>query len=337
VSDDDQLKKFILTDAVFSSGMLTSDRMLMMIFIDKAELYGDGTFWFIPEHRTPSLTELTTWSGLGRSTVGKRLNHLEGTGWLKRSRPATADALGRHERTVYWLAIGETEERAKPKRPGRGRYAEPGAAAGLVQPLHEGEQTKEAETLVQPLHDPSAAAAPDPVQPLHDPSAAAAHNNQPPTGVGFTQGSQQDPPAHAAAAAAATPPLPGFETTEQTPAPKPKRKGAAKKPAAEPKPPTEGQRINKLARSYTDVVKPSTFHGVRAAVQAMVRCGEYSDEQIAAALEHLALPENRNRLAVSTNTLRIAVDKTSGKGRTNTGTRAWRGPADPDSYYAEED
>lgn len=330
---DDQLKKYVLVEAVRTSGLLPSDRLLLMIFIDLLELYGDGTFWFVPEHRTPSFTELTEWSGLGRTTVGKRLNHLEGLGWIKRSRPATADALGRHERTVYWLAIGESEEREKPKRPGRGRYAETGAAAELVQPLHEDKQPDNTAEPVQPLHDPSATAAPDPVQPLHDPSAAAAHNNQPPTGVGSTQVPHQtQPPQAAPAAAAAAPSLPGFEDNDSPP-PSKRKRSKAKTPTA-PKPPTEGQRVNALAKRYTDVVRLANFQGVRGVVQSAVRCGDYTDEQIGAALDRLALPENRGRIAVTANALRIEIES-RGRRTTPARTAAYQDPADTAGYYEE--
>jgi hypothetical protein len=45
---------------------------------------------------------------------------------------------------------------------------------------------------------------------------------------------------------------------------------------------------------------------VRGVVQAAVRTGEYTDEQIAAALDRLADPANRR--SVTANTLRIALE-----------------------------
>jgi len=138
------------------------------------------------------------------------------------------------------------------------------------------------------------------VQELDSDSPGAGHNKEPLTEVLSSSVHQGSP---SAADAASAQPLPGFEDTEQAPA-KPKR--AAKAPSS-PKEPTQGQRVNTLAKRYTDIVKLAPFHGVRNVVETAVKTGEYTDEQIAAGLDHLALPENRDRLAVTTNSLRIAM------------------------------
>lgn len=59
----------------------------------------------IPERFTPSLSVLANETGLGRSTVAIHLRALERDGWIVRSRPSTANALGRGERTQYHLQI----------------------------------------------------------------------------------------------------------------------------------------------------------------------------------------------------------------------------------------
>lgn len=222
-------KKYAVTEALRTSGLLTSDRIIVMVFVDLAELESDGDMWMVPEHRTPSLTELAEWTGLGRTTVAARLNALEGTGWVKRARPATADALGRGERTAYWIAIGESVERKRASRPGGGRHGKPSAAAEPVQPLDQVNDGGSATELVQPLNQPSSAVEPDLVQPLNPPSSAVEHKNPPPTGVGSPQSSQQQPNTPTSRPAGRDDrdddslPLP---IDEPAPAPKPKKRAA---------------------------------------------------------------------------------------------------------------
>lgn len=69
------------------------------------------------------------------------------------------------------------------------------------------------------------------------------------------------------------------------------------------KPPTEGQRVNALARSYCDVVKLAPFHGVRAVVLKAVKAGDWDDQQISRALARLAEAGR----SVSENSLRIEL------------------------------
>lgn len=333
-TDDQQLKKFYLTEQVKASGMLPSDRLIMMYLIDLAELYGDGQFWFVPEGRTPSHTDLTEWTGLGRSTVKACLNRLERTGWIKRDRPATADALGRGERTGYRLAAGEHVEREKPQRPANPTRPQPAPrpAVGLVQPLAEG---RPEDDLGQPLAEGRPAVGSPLGQPLDPPRPAVGHNNQPPTGVGSTQDphlDQQTPPSTADAAAAA-PALPGLDVDAQTPPtkPKPKRKRATKPKSSTSSAPSEGQRVNALARRYTDVVKLSPFLAVAGVVRTAVRSGDYTDEQIGAALDRLADPDHRR--SVTANTLRIAIE--GDRSRSPARAAAYTDPTDTAGYYEE--
>jgi hypothetical protein len=66
---------------------------------------------------------------------------------------------------------------------------------------------------------------------------------------------------------------------------------------------TEGQRINRLTKIYTDQVKLSNFHGVRSVVAKAVQ-DSYTDDQITIGLNRLRT-ENR---VVSANALKIAMD-----------------------------
>lgn len=70
------------------------------------------------------------------------------------------------------------------------------------------------------------------------------------------------------------------------------------------KPETEGQRINRLARIYTDRMPLSKFEAVQAIVRAAIGTGDYTDDQIAAGLNQLA----DERRTVTKNTLRVAIE-----------------------------
>jgi hypothetical protein len=67
---------------------------------------------------------------------------------------------------------------------------------------------------------------------------------------------------------------------------------------------TEGQRVNRLARAFTDRVPLSNFLAVQGVVRKAVRIGTYGDEQLAAALIRLA----EDGRPVSVDTLRIELD-----------------------------
>jgi DNA-binding MarR family transcriptional regulator len=140
--------KWDVVAALKKSGLLSSDRIIMMMLVDVA----DAETAYVAEQWSPSLTELARWTGLGRSTVAARLDELERLGWVKRERPPTAEAIARGARTCYHLTIGETVEKAKPSRPANPTRTSPAAGpvqasdqvtagspdAGLVQPLDEG-------------------------------------------------------------------------------------------------------------------------------------------------------------------------------------------------------
>lgn len=59
----------------------------------------------IPDRFQPSLTDLTRFTGLGRSTIVRALNVAEMGGWIKRTVPTKKAAQTQKEKTSYALAI----------------------------------------------------------------------------------------------------------------------------------------------------------------------------------------------------------------------------------------
>lgn len=75
--------------------------------------------------------------------------------------------------------------------------------------------------------------------------------------------------------------------------------------AAQPAPAeSEGQRVNRLTKTYTDAVPLSRFPAVAGIVRKAVRAGSYTDDAITAALARLAT----DRRSVTTDTLRIELE-----------------------------
>jgi DNA-binding Lrp family transcriptional regulator len=170
-SIDGELSKWDVVAALKKSGLPTSDRIIMMMLVDAA----DADTAIVPEQWTPSLTELAEWTGLGRSTVATRLRELERLGWVKRARPATADAIVRGARTCYHLAIGQAVEKVKPARTGGGRHGKPGSTAEPVQPLGQVNEAGSGTELVQALNQGGSAVEPLSVQPLNRTGSAVEH------------------------------------------------------------------------------------------------------------------------------------------------------------------
>jgi len=67
---------------------------------------------------------------------------------------------------------------------------------------------------------------------------------------------------------------------------------------------TEGQRVNRIARIYTDRVKLTKFIAVGQVVKAALRTGEYTEDQISAGLLQLAA----DRRSVTKDSLRYAIE-----------------------------
>jgi hypothetical protein len=59
----------------------------------------------IPDGRSPSFSVLVAETGMSRSTLAAHLTRAEIAGWLHRESPSKADALRRHARTRYTLAV----------------------------------------------------------------------------------------------------------------------------------------------------------------------------------------------------------------------------------------
>lgn len=83
--------------------------------------------------------------------------------------------------------------------------------------------------------------------------------------------------------------------------------------------PTEGQRVNHLARTYTDQVPLCNFSAVAGVVRKAVRTGRYTDEQIAEALGRLA-DDGR---PVTADTLRIEIEGMSRRDTRKSATRMY--------------
>lgn len=299
--------KWDVVRALKESGLPGPVRQVIRLILDEV----DANTCRTTDAHPVSIGKLEKWSGLGRSTVIRALDTAEETCWLERDRPETREALGEFATTHYHVMIGKTVVKEKRKRP-----SSPSATAGLGP--EEDHPSAGAELGDEPSaraglgseRDQGSATEGLGVVPERDhPSARAGHIIQPPTGV-ESHHSHQSPLSPLAsppsAGAAGAPPLPGFETTEQAPA-KPKRTRTTEAAASSsPKEPTEGQRVNALAKRYTNIVKLSKFEAVAGVVRAAVRTGDYTDEQIATALDQLAAPETRR--TVTKETLRIAIE-----------------------------
>lgn len=98
-------------------------------------------------------------------------------------------------------------------------------------------------------------------------------------------------------------PVPKRGTAQAPPPDQDQTKTKNTRAAAQPAPAeTEGQRVNRLAKTYTDAVPLSAFQAVAGVVRKAL--GSYSDDAIAAALSRLAA----DRRSVTANTLRIELE-----------------------------
>jgi hypothetical protein len=77
--------------------------------------------------------------------------------------------------------------------------------------------------------------------------------------------------------------------------------------APPPKPETANQRVNRVTKIYTDVVKLSTFGAVQQIVKEALKCDDYTEEQVIVGIEIL----RDNRSTVTKNTLRHAIEGTA--------------------------
>lgn len=112
------MSKWDVARALKAADLPAPAKLIMWDLLDSA----DAVTAEIPEQFTPSLTELTRTTGLGRSTVARELNRLEHGGWVTRSRPDPVKARTEFARTGYRLAV--------PPSPTVGPGLEPSPAPG---------------------------------------------------------------------------------------------------------------------------------------------------------------------------------------------------------------
>ncbi len=112
--------------AIRGSDLPAIDRHIVMTLASLA----DPETGIIPDRFSPSLTELARFTGLGRSTVARRMPFIEDSGWVKKNPPPVQAAWRDKERNAYQLFI--------PTSPGAGlvpqrdQSTSPGAGPVLV-------------------------------------------------------------------------------------------------------------------------------------------------------------------------------------------------------------
>lgn len=116
--------KWAVNLAVRQSSMPPPRRLIMFALSDVA----DPTTGVIPDDRTPSLREISEWTGLDKSTVTRHLDALDAEGWVIRERPALEAARRDHVRTTYRLDIGHGAQDTMPEG------TEAAEETGMVQP-----------------------------------------------------------------------------------------------------------------------------------------------------------------------------------------------------------
>lgn len=87
--------------AIRGSDLPATDRHILMTLASLA----DPETGIIPDRFQPSFSDLAQQTGLGRSTVGRRLPFIEDAGWIKRSAPTLAAAWRDKEKNSYTLLI----------------------------------------------------------------------------------------------------------------------------------------------------------------------------------------------------------------------------------------
>lgn len=267
---------------MWASEMPTPAKAYMARLVDLADIETA----IVEQRWTRSKKELAGDLTMSPSTVADYADRLERGGWLKRDRPTTEASFMRGEKTAYRLQIGDADLPPSRAKKGGGRKAEvpePSPGAGLVREP-DGGSPGAGQGVVREPDSPRPEAGQPPVRETDEPCPAAGHKSPP---------SHQYPSDPSRATADAAPPLPGFDDIEQTP----KRDSKANEP-------TENQRINTLTKVYTDRIKLSAFHAVRKVVETALKTGDYSDDQVHAALDRLVA----QNMTCSMNTLRIELE-----------------------------
>ncbi len=233
----------------------------------------------IPSKHTPSFTELEALTGYSRSTLIEWMKALGESHWF------TRPVLDGDTKPGMRLDVGDLSA----ARPKRSRTSKTGDAAYR--------QAVRAEPATVPPGDMDRTAQRySAVPPGGTDEGAHLLKDFPTESLTLT-----DPnPARAADAAAADGGFAldfGPRVAAEPEQEKPKTK-------SEPKEESAGQRNNRIAKLYTDKVKLVAFHGVRSVVDAAFKTGDYSEEQITAAVTNMA----DARLPISQTSLRIAIE-----------------------------
>ena len=262
--------KWRINRAIRTSNLPSNARLIMWTLSDMA----DAKTGEIPEKKAPSIRQLTEETDLGESTVRAALTILEELGWVVRSRP-DAQQQARHISTGYRLQVGAAgEKRAPAKRKPKTKKESNKEASGVqdVDPAGVQELDPENETGVQEMG-------------FRGPGDGVSGSNScTPLIKDDDRNDRYD-----RVAADAAPHAPSAQPSDAA-------------PRASPKPETENQRANRLAKIYTDRVKLSNFMAVRGVVVKAIRA-DCTDQQIADGLNRL-IAEQRG---VSADTLRIAI------------------------------
>lgn len=87
--------------AIRGSGLPSTDRHILMTLAS----LGSPETGIIPERFQPSLTDLARFTGLGRSTIARRLPFIEKAGWIKRTAPSLAAAWKDKEKNSYLILV----------------------------------------------------------------------------------------------------------------------------------------------------------------------------------------------------------------------------------------
>lgn len=286
--------KWEVMDALKRAKLKAPAKAVVMMLLSAA----DTETAAIPAQFTPSLDDLAEWTSLARSTVAEWLDVLEETGWVERTRPSKAEALGSGRRTLYRITVGllDVAGQLKRKRPSK-RSAD--AMTVRHADGHEGEQsaTRTVEgsatrTSEDPNSPPRGLVDEGTVRHADSQQSATrtmtvrhADLNSPPRGHSSSSSSVHQSSSPPTGGVADAPPLIGEELFDR-------------------KPETQGQHANRLTKVYYARVPMSNFIAVSKIVGKAIESG-YDDERITAGLNALADDPGR---AVSLNTLRIAIE-----------------------------
>lgn len=242
--------------------------------------FSDAATAEIPPAHVPSFTDLERATGYSRSTLIEWMKALGEALWFSRF---TAE--GEHKQSIRL-----TEGRADATRPKRSR-----AAKAVDAPYRLAVRT-DAEA-IPPGGIARTAWRYRAIPPGGTPADPHLLKENSPT-----ESSNPTDLDHAATSAAD--PNDGFAGVDFGPRVPKQPKAKRTKPKTAPTEETLGQKVNRVARLYTDKVKLVDFHGVRQAVDAAFKSGDYTEAEITEAIK--GLTERRD--PVTRNSLRIAIE-----------------------------